>query len=502
MPHRKADSNEILVVAPLGRDGALIVEALGRHGQNAVVVSASALAMRMADAAAAVVTEESLSKDNVTAVCAALDEQPPWSDFPMVLLSAPAAVPLGVRHVDNLLSQANVTVLDRPLRSRMLLSAVDAAVRARRRQYQARRAIDQRDQFLAMLGHELRNPLGAIHFASENLIRAASPERHARHIEIIARQTKHLSRLVDDLLDVSRVTSGKVVLERQRVELASLLQRSLQSLDASAQRREISMTLEIDEGASSVFIDGDPVRLEQIVTNLIANAVKYTGKNGRIRVTLRRSEEGIAELRVIDTGIGIAGDMLDRIFEVFEQVDATLERVEGGMGLGLALVKSLVALHGGTVKATSEGIGKGSTFTVCLPTARPQVNEGEMTAPPLGGTRKRVVIVEDNKDIREELLEYLAEEGHQVEGAADGVSGVALICNRLPDIAIVDIGLPGLDGYEVARAVRSKGVQVRLVAVTGYGRPEDKTRALTAGFDDHVRKPMNLETLDRVLGFN
>jgi signal transduction histidine kinase len=358
----------------------------------------------------------------------------------------------------------------------------------------AERASRAKDEFLAMLGHELRNPLAAISSAVQ-VMAAGGPEPGVeRAREIIERQAGHLARLVDDLLDVARVTSGRVQLQRAVVDLGRLVEQCVAALSAD---RRGGPAVEVQ--AASVPVDADPTRLEQVVTNLLDNAVKYTGPEGRVRVSVAREGE-TAVLRVVDSGVGIAPDLLPRVFDLFVQADRSLERTRGGLGLGLALVRRLVDLHGGQVEARSAGPGRGSEFVVRLPVA------AAAPAPPPGGAPRpragrRVLVVEDHEDARESLRLLLAATGHTVEVAASGPEGLERLRAWRPEVALVDVGLPGLDGYQLARAVRTDPSlgPVRLVAVTGYGQPEDRHRAVEAGFDAHLVKPVLLDALQRVL---
>ncbi len=351
-----------------------------------------------------------------------------------------------------------------------------------------------KDDFLAMLGHELRNPLGAIGSAITLLNQVCrGDDRTARSREIIARQAQHLSRLVDDLLDVSRLTTGKIALDRQPVDLRHVAERCLAALveTGRAQEHDIALT------GDSTVVEGDPTRLEQILMNLVDNALKYTPAGGRIGLTLERDDDH-AVVRVQDTGVGITAELLPRVFDLFVQADQALHRAQGGLGLGLTLVKRLVDLHGGTVTASSDGPDQGSEFVVRLPAlaSPPDVPEPAAPAAVALGSR-RIVIIEDHADARESLRLLLETDGHQVEDALDGLSGMEKVLTLKPDIAFVDVGLPGLDGYAVARAVRAApgGEAVYLVALTGYGRPEDRRRAMEAGFDLHLVKPVDEASL-------
>jgi PAS domain S-box-containing protein len=355
-----------------------------------------------------------------------------------------------------------------------------------------------RDEFLALLGHELRNPLGAMANAAQVLGLVGVPaDRVDRARQILARQVHHLTRLVEDLLDVGRVTAGKLVLDRRPLELGDAVQRCLSALAAAGKTERHELVVEIEP----VWLDADEVRVEQIIANLLENAVKYTPARGRIRVSVR-GVEGDAVLRVQDEGMGMSPDLVARVFDLFVQGEHTLERDSGGLGIGLTLVRRLVELHGGTIEAASEGPGQGSTFTVRLP-AQP-TSAGlprPVAAMPEPGARRRVLLVEDDQDARESLRSVLELAGHDVHVAEDGPSGLAAIQELAPDIALVDIGLPGLDGYEVARRVRaqSDGGEPVLVAVTGYGSAEDRERAQAAGFDVHLVKPLAADQLARIL---
>jgi PAS domain S-box-containing protein len=355
---------------------------------------------------------------------------------------------------------------------------------------EAQAANRAKDDFLAMFGHELRNPLAAIATAAEVLDTARTIEDARRPRVVIRRQIVHLRRLIDDLLDAARVRAGKIVLERRTVNLAEAVEQVLSVVRGG---RHVFET-RLDE----VGVYADPVRLEQIMLNLITNAVKYTPAGRRIRI--RTYTEGRdAVLRVDDEGVGMASNVLPKIFGLFVQAEHTLERAQGGLGIGLTLVRTLVELHGGTVTADSPGVGLGSTFTVRLPRVElPSASDGVAARPPT--IRRRVLIVEDNDDVREMLKMLLEQEGHEVFEAADGTDGVRAAARVKPDVALVDLGLPILDGYEVARFIRRQDYQPqRLVALTGYGQAADRQRALNAGFDDHLVKPVDPDRLAELL---
>ena len=354
-----------------------------------------------------------------------------------------------------------------------------------------------KDEFLAMLGHELRNPLGAIGNASYVLQLKPSPAQAERAQSVIQRQTKHLTRLVDDLLDAGRVATGKIALVVEPLDLAPLVQRVAESLSASGVTGSHRVTLDL----GSVRVNGDETRLEQVVTNLLTNAARYTPAGGRIRVSLA-AEGDEAVLTVADDGIGISADLLPRVFDLFVQGERSAERAAGGLGIGLTLVRRLIQLQGGSVDAESAGLGRGSRFTVRLPRLAEAALE---TAAPEGAcavaasrhdgaaARRRILVVEDSADVREMLCVALRSAGHEVREAGDGETGLAEAKAWRPDVALVDIGLPGLDGYEVASRIRADAgaAAITLIALTGYGLPEDRRRSRAAGFDRHAVKPLD-----------
>jgi PAS domain S-box-containing protein len=359
---------------------------------------------------------------------------------------------------------------------------------------EARAANRAKDDFLSMFGHELRNPLAAIASASGVLDLARTLDDTQRPREVIKRQIIHLKRLVDDLLDAARIRAGKIVLDRRPVNLAEIVEHALTVLQASVAAGRHVIETDLDD----VGIDADPVRIEQVVLNLVTNAVKYTPAGRRIRVrTFATGPQAV--LRVEDEGVGIARDMLPKIFGLFVQAEHTLDRAQGGLGIGLTLVRSLVELHGGTVTAESPGPQLGSIFTVSLRRIElPTHVESAGARPP--ALRRRVLIVEDNDDARVMLKTLLEHEGHEVFEAVDGTEGVRAASRHRPDLALVDLGLPILDGYDVARFIRRQDHQPqRLVALTGYGQPDDRQRALAAGFDEHLVKPVDPDQLSELL---
>jgi signal transduction histidine kinase len=359
----------------------------------------------------------------------------------------------------------------------------------------------EKDEFLAMLAHELRNPLGAVASANAVLNRIGGGDKAAaRARAIIGRQVEHLSGVIDDLLDISRLTVGKIVLTRRPCDLALVARRALETFEANGATSRHGVTL----AAESVWVDGDETRLEQIINNLLTNALKFTPDGGRVAISVTGEDGGAAVLRVRDSGVGISADRLPRVFDLFFQGEATLSRSQGGLGIGLTLVKRLAELHGGSVSVASDGPGRGSVFTVRLPgiPARPATPSGLSDG--RGDALLRVLLIEDNADSREMLKAALEMSGHTVYDVSDGRQGLEAADRWGPDVAVIDIGLPGVDGYEVGRRLRRLpgGEKLFLVALTGYGQPADRQRSEEAGFDVHLVKPIEPGRLERVLTRN
>lgn len=363
----------------------------------------------------------------------------------------------------------------------------------------ALKAADRRkNEFLAMLSHELRNPLTPIRNSLFLLEKGSLGGDQARHAHaVIDRQVGHLTRLVDDLLDVTRITRGKVQLRRERLDLATLVHRTLD--DHRREFVENGVHLDVPEPREPIWVHADATRVAQVLGNLLANALKFTPPGGRVTVSLEQQDHA-AMLGVRDSGIGMTADVMEHLFQPFTQGSQSLDRSRGGLGLGLALVKGLVELHGGTVSGASNGAGQGSEFIVRLPldhTVEPLIEPGETTP----FRRRRVLVIEDNVDAAETLRMALELTGHEVDVAYDGLAGLARARQFRPEIVLCDIGLPRVDGYEVARRFRAdpEFQGLLLVALTGYASPEDRLRATDAGFADHLAKPVNLDTLFNIL---
>ncbi len=502
--------SEALIVTPNPVDAQLALSFLDEGGIRARACGTlNELCERLAHGAGCVViVEEALVGEEMPALREALDAQPAWSDIPLVLVASEGAELRSVveRAFPN---SGNITLLARPLNPLTLLSAVEVGLRARHRQVQVRDLINQReesvrqrDEFVAMLAHELRNPLAAL----RNAIYLQKSLTHGDELfvktrDIIDRQVVHLSRLVDDLLDIARLERGKVRLQIKRLDLNDAATAAAESCQPIVQAAGHTLILKLS--GEPLPLDADAVRIEQLLSNFITNAAKFTPRGGQITIRTRRDGTG-AELSVRDTGIGIRSDKIEAMFNPFTQADQTLARSAGGLGIGLTVARRVAHLHGGEVSARSAGPGKGTTFFARFPLAlRSQASAGAPATAATPSRPKRVLIVDDNADIRDSLDSLLRMWGHEVSVADTGEKAVELAMHDHPDIALVDIGLPGISGYEVAQEIRraasQSGPAIKLVAITGYGQPADLERALAAGFDRHMMKPVDPAMLEKVL---
>jgi signal transduction histidine kinase len=501
---------KVLVVAPIGRDAALACRILAWAGLSAeTCADVETLCRRLPGdslAGAALLTEEALDLPALQCLAEALGRQPPWSDLPLVIVTRRSGTALcRQRTLHFLESLRNVTFLERPVRIMTLVSTLRAALDARRRQRevgrllgQLERAISQRDEFLAMLAHELRTPLAPIRNAAQVLKSAGKGEDVLWASEVVERQVHHLARLVEDLLQVSRVTRGKITLRKETLDLGVVAARAVEMVYPQFDDRRQQLTMSCP---SSVQVDGDSTRLTQVVANLLENASKYTPEQGRIWLSVRR-EGREAILSVRDNGAGMPAEMLPCVFDPFTQGERPLDRSQGGLGIGLTLVRRLVELHGGSVAAFSAGLGLGSEFVVRLPAL---AEEGLPTkAPTTNGRGKgppsRVLVVDDSRDAAESLAVLLRLYGHDVRTAHDGATALEVARGFHPQAALLDIGLPRMDGYELARRLRREsGSEILLVAVTGYGQEDARARGREAGFDAYLVKPADLGELQHLL---
>jgi signal transduction histidine kinase/ActR/RegA family two-component response regulator len=385
---------------------------------------------------------------------------------------------------DSDLREANQSLVVATLHADELREAADVA-----RQHQ--------EEFLAMLAHELRNPLAPITNALALLAKPdASGATHSRMHGVIERQVAQMVRLVDDLLDVSRVTHGRVVLQRRATDVREVVQLALETVRPLLLTRHQPLTLDLP--AAPLLVDGDPARLVQIVGNLLHNAAKYTPEGGAIGVSALQVGERV-ELKVSDAGIGIPAEILPRIFNLFAQDHRALDRSEGGLGIGLTIARRMVELHGGTIEARSGGAGQGSEFIVSLPAAVPAdvpAVEPALSAPS-AKTAAHIVLIEDNSDSADALSEILRLAGHRVDVAPDGVAGLEMVLRAHPQLVLCDIGVPGLDGYQIATKVRASGLEPMpvLIALTGYGDAAARSRSRASGFQHHLVKPMDIDAL-------
>ena len=462
-------------------------------------------------AGAILLPEEAASTAHNAALRAVLASQPPWSDLPVLILTRPGADSAESGEAVRMLG--NVTLLERPVRLSTLVTAVRTALRARERQYQIREHLAERtraeeslrladrrkDEFLATLGHELRNPLAPLMTAVQLMKATGSQDPVAIRVRtVMERQISHLVRLVNDLLEVSRITRGLIVVEREPIDLAFVLHSAIDTskpaVDAAGHQ------LSVDLPAETVTVSGDTVRLTQVFSNLLNNAAKYSDTGGQIWVRLQKDgDRAIVSIR--DSGIGIAADQLGSVFEMFTQVDRSNRLAQGGLGIGLTLVRSLVEMHGGHVEARSDGPGTGSEFIVVLPAVADRALRSSASKAPTHFPHRRILIVDDNRDAADTLGELLRTLGATVSVAHSGRSALEALVSFDPDVVLLDIGMPEMDGYEVARRIRAVAPDrdLLLVALTGWGQEHDHRRSRAAGFDHHVVKPPDVDHLRELL---
>ncbi|MET0385880.1 MAG: ATP-binding protein [Polyangiales bacterium] len=473
-------------------------------------------------AGALLLTAETLLGDSAGQLAEAVRAQPAWSALPVLVVARESAVP----HLQRASTDAfrSLTIVERPVRVQTLLGMVASALRTRRHQYQIRDAMQEldrraaelvardaelarqaaqlrnndrlKDDFLATLAHELRNPLAPIRTGLDLLSAQPSSAPVSRTLSVMQRQLQHMVRLIDDLLDVSRITQGKLELKRESITLSDAVEVALEASKPSIERG--LHTLQVSLADEPLPLHADLTRVAQIISNLLSNASKYTPSGGTITLSTERAG-GDAVLTVTDSGIGIPQDRLEDVFVMFSQVTGTLDPGEGGLGIGLALVRRLVEMHGGTVTATSAGVGRGSTFQVRLPLAAARTVTSAPTEQSAALTPRgmRILIVDDNDDAAELLALTLEHAGHHTSVEHDGPAAIARANVCLPEIVFLDIGLPGMSGYEVARQLRSdpRFARIAIIALTGWGTLEDKRKALEAGFDMHLTKPIDARAL-------
>jgi signal transduction histidine kinase/ActR/RegA family two-component response regulator len=504
---RAADEAEgrALVLAPTGKDAQLISAALRRAGIRAEqCADAAELADKAgAGAGAIVLAEEAIARPAARqALQRLIDGQPSWSDLPVLLLSKVGSKsPLTADAIGRL---GNVTVLERPTQIATLVSAVATALRTRQRQYMMRTAEQRKDAFLATLAHELRNPLAPLNNALHMLRRNGLSSQRDRDwaLGVMQRQSVQLTRLVDDLLDVARITQGKVSLQRQNVDVRDVIRNAAEISAPVIEAMEHTLALRLPQ--EPVVVHADAVRLAQCLSNLLNNAAKYTPRGGDIALTTEVGDEDIT-IQVRDTGVGIPADAMPRLFEIFSQVDRSRPNAQGGLGIGLSIVKTFVEMHGGTVTAESDGEGRGSTFTVRIPrTPVRSVSDEAGASGPMDAPSERslrILVVDDNEDNADSLAELLATCGHEVRTAYTGRAALDLAVRFVPDAAILDIGLPDIDGIELGRQIHAQGATAgtMLIALSGWGQAVDRERSSKAGFSHHLIKPADPQRILEIL---
>lgn len=525
----EVSDDRILIFAPtgapshVGKDAMLTSEFLARANLTGnVYPDISSLCVALAEGAGVIIlTEEALEDENIDQLIIALRSQPPWSDIPVLLFAGAERSEVYVRTLRPFEGLRNVTLLERPVRPAGILSLIRSELRARQRQYEVRDLLKDladareeaenasrlKDEFLATLSHELRTPVNAI-LGWTSMLREEhlQPQHVTRALDTIHRNASAQVQLVDDLLDVSRIVRGQLELSAKIVSLTPIVTLAVESMIPTAEMKGVSLVTSYEEATSLAWVD--PHRMQQVLWNLLSNAIKFTSKGGRVEVKVRAtgSEIGVS---VRDTGDGISAEFLPHVFERFRQEDGSSTRAHGGLGLGLAIARHLVELHGGHLMAESAGRGQGACFTVFLPlrqeTARPIA--GHPSAGIERRTRPRsidledaqVLIVDDEPEARELLRALLADTGARISEAASAKEALEIVRQEHPDILLADVTLPVEDGYSLMRSIRAlpqeDGGSIRSLAVSAYARREDHRRAMAAGFNDHLAKPLQPEDL-------
>jgi two-component system, sensor histidine kinase len=502
----------VLFLPPTRKDAILARAVLGDAGIDCeICADLSCVARELEEGAAALLLPEEAIEDGREPLAGIIAKQPPWSDLPILVLAQHGADSAAVSEVTRTLG--NVILLERPIRIAALANAVRSALRARDRQYSARahllerdkaaRALEEadrrKDEFLATLAHELRNPLAPIRNSIHILRLTGVGEPSAYLYEIMERQIGYMVRLVDDLLEISRITRGKIDLRKELVELASVIQAAIETTRPLIESGGHELSIDLPQ--EPLFLEADPVRLAQIFANLLNNAAKYTDEGGHIWITVT-CEQGGAVVTVRDNGVGIPAASLPRVFDMFMQGAA--KRGEGGLGIGLTLARTLAEMHGGSVEARSEGPGQGSEFFVRLPlstgrgAALPDLTRPDAVVVQ-GPTR--ILVADDSRDAADSLRALLELLGAQVRVAYDGPAALKAFSTYQPEVVLLDIGMPGMDGFEVARRIRQRpeSRDVTLIALTGWGQERDRCNSAAAGFDHHLVKPVDIDALQELL---
>ena len=515
--------DRILIFAPVGKDAPLTLDVLNRAGLKGTVCSAvSSLCDEFLRGASCIIlTEEALENASIGDLMECLRAQPAWSDIPILLFADAERSEIYLRTLRLLEGLRNVVLLERPIRLGAALSLIRSAMRGRQRQYELRdllkaladareeaeRANRLKDEFLATLSHELRTPLNAI-LGWTSMLRDGNvqPKQVMRVLDTIHRNATAQAQIVNDLLDVSRIVRGSVQLAPKVIPICPMVTFAVESVTPAAEAKGVAIVVSVADEPLFVWADYD--RLQQVLWNLLTNAVKFTPTGGRIDVRIDELR-GDARIRVSDTGAGIAPTFLPHVFERFRQADGSSTRSHGGLGLGLAIVRHLVELHGGRLTAESEGEGKGSTFTVYLPARqvdqRPSVPtpDERALAAVMNLDGSHILIVDDERDARELLRAMLEKTRARISEAASAGEALRIIETDRPDILLADVAMPGMDGYSLVRVVRAlpdtEGMHLRAIAVSAYASREDRQRAIAAGFNDHITKPVQVEDLYRTI---
>ena len=504
-----------MILLPTGRDAHLITSLLAdaKIACHVCGDAAELCAEMVVGAGAALAAEEALSDDSLEQLIDAFRRQPVWSDLPIMLFSSSQ----NAEHLLKELSpKINATIVERPIRKTILLSAVLGALRARRRQYEARdmliqleEADKQKDLFLATLSHELRTPLNSI-VGWIKLLRGKAPQRpsdmdHA--LDVIERNAKAQSEIISDILFVSRVVTGKIELKLEPAGIVALVERGVDVMRPALLNKNIE--LDIEKPDKEIRIRADEERLRQVFLNLLSNAAKFSEPGGKIRVSIIEDGPSV-HVKIADHGRGIAPEFLPHVFERFRQADNEYTRVAGGLGLGLAIVRHLIELHDGTVTAASEGLGRGSTFSVTLPVMENEAGNSEQRSSAPAVVKHKtisdglsVLLVEDDQDSREMLMTFLKAHRMRVTAVDCASAAIDTIKSLRPDVLISDVGLPGQDGYEMMNTIRKfpemDGGHTPAIALTGYVSIQDRDRAMASGFQEHLAKPIDFdELIDRI----
>jgi signal transduction histidine kinase/CheY-like chemotaxis protein len=524
-----AGEERVLVLMPTVRDSERVVQLLAEVDVRGLICAdVGKLSQAVHSGASAVLlTDEALLTDACGQLAECARAQPQWSAVPFIVLASDGAGQHLARSAMDVLR--NVIVVERPVRSATLISVILSALRARHHQYEIRDAIMEqkatlealhrsqaelaaraeqlrvadarKDEFIATLAHELRNPLAPIRTGVDLLLSTPHSPATSSTLTIMQRQLGHMVRLIDDLLDVSRITQSKLELKRRRVTIEEVVNAAVElSRPAIQDRRHI---LQVSMPRQRLWLDADLTRLAQAISNLLNNASKYTAPGGNIELEVEREGSEVV-VRVRDNGIGIPEEHLNDVFEMFSQVSRTVERAQGGLGIGLALVRRLIEMHGGSVRAESSGAGTGSTFVIrlTLPEQNMTTDAATDTKPQALPQRSaHILVVDDNEDAAEMLSMLLELSGHHARTVNDGAAALAAARASVPEAIILDIGMPGMNGYDVARTLREdeRFAKTALIALTGWGSREDKDKAMNAGFDFHLTKPVDAVEMTRVL---